>query len=186
MNLLKVSLTTIVLTALTFTASAQNKINIVKVGGNLLALLLGDDSDESYGGFSAALEHQVGSKTSLVFGANYNTKEETVSNGGLTLSGRLTIVTFEPEFRWYPKAVAEGFYLGFSPAVYLQKAKLSGIISAEGDETQFGAGLKLGYQLPLNSHLKLQFGTGGGLIFPSSDSDGYLQFNLNALVGYQF
>ena len=176
------------LLALTFAqhASAQDKINIVKVGGNLLATVLGEDSDETYGGFSAALEHQLRSKTSLVFGVNYNTKESTLSDGIISISARLSIVTFEPEFRWYPKAVTEGFYLGFAPAVYLQKAKISGAISGEGDDTRVGAGLKLGYQFALNNRLKLQFGTGGGLILPGPDSDGSLQFNLNALVGYQF
>ena len=167
-------------------AVAQDKINIVKVGGNLLATVFGEGDDETYGGFSAALEHQLRSKTSLVFGVNYNAKESTVSDGIISLTARLSIVTFEPEFRWYPKAVTEGFYLGFAPAVYLQKAKISGAISGEGDDTRVGAGLKLGYQFALNNRLKLQFGTGGGLILPGPDSDGSLQFNLNALVGYQF
>lgn len=42
------------------------------------------------------------------------------------------------------------------------------------------------YQFELAKALKLQFGTGGGLVLPSDNVDGWLQFNLNLLLGYQF
>lgn len=166
--------------------SAQDQINIVKVGGNVLISLLGENDNESYGGFSASLEHSLKSNTTLVLGGNFNKKEESISAGGISVSASLSILTLEPEFRWYPKAATEGFYLGFAPAVYIQKTKVSGAINTSNAETQLGLGLKAGYQFELAKALKLQFGTGGGLVLPSDNVDGWLQFNLNLLLGYQF
>lgn len=184
MKLLKTCLAVLALTCAQH-AAAQDKINIVKVGGNLLTLL-GEGDDETYGGFSAALEHQLKDKTSLVLGSNFNFKEESVNDGTVSLTARLTVLTFEPEFRWYPKAATEGFYLGFAPSVYLLKAKISGFVSATASDTQFGVGLKTGYQFGLSDALKFQVGAGFGVILPSDDADATGQLNFNILVGYQF
>lgn len=183
-KLAKTSLVAILLAG-ALNASAQDKTNVMKAGGNLLSLLYGEDGDHRYGGVSVALEHQLNNKTTLVFGANFNAKEETAGN--IKSTKRFTVLTFEPELRWYPKAATDGFYLGIAPSVLIQKNKITNpIIIVTDNQTHLGAGIKLGYQFLLTSALMLQFGTGAGLVFPNSETDGSLQVNLNALTGYQF
>ncbi len=186
MKLVKTSLVALILAG-TLQASAQDKINIIKAGGNLLSLLYGEDGDNSFGGGSVALEHQLNNKATLVLGANFNAKEESSGNNGFPVTHRFTVLTFEPEIRWYPKVATDGFYLGLAPSVLIMKNKISGgAISITDDQTHLGAGLKLGYQFSLARALMLQFGTGVGLVFGNSEADGALQVNLNLLLGYKF
>lgn len=169
----------------TMSVSAQEKINLVKIGGHLVGLFNDSDS-ETYWGGALSLEHQLRRRTSLVFSAAYNSRKETASDGVITVSGRATIVTFEPEFRFYPKASTEGFYLGFAPGLRLLKVKISGAINLEDSATRVSAGLTTGYQLLLGKALHLQFGGGFGMILPDDDDEPTGIYNLNILLGYQF
>lgn len=167
---------------------AQGPANILKGGGSLLSLFyLEGDGGQTLGGVTLSMEHQVSSKFSLCFGANFNTQEESFSAANLSSIERTSFFTFEPEIRWYPKMATQGFYLGFAPGLYLEKDKLSGTINSIDKYTLLGAGLKLGYQFSLNNHLTMQVGSGAGLVFyPEEGDGGFLQTNLNVLLGYQF
>jgi len=168
-----------------FTASAQEKINIVKIGGNLVGLFNDNDSENYWGG-ALSLEHQLRRRTSLVFGVAFNTDKSTASDGTITLTARESILTFEPEFRFYTKAVTEGFYLGISPALRVLKVKISGAVNLEDSSTRVSMGLTTGYQLNLGKAVHLQIGGGFGMILPDDDNDPTGLYNLNLLVGYQF
>lgn len=188
MNLIKTCFVAGLL-ACSLAVSAQGKINLVKAGGNLLFLLdEGQEEDvQTLGGASLAFEHQLNNHFSLVIGANYNGREESVSFSGFTLTTRQTVFTVDPEFRWYPKAATEGFYLGIAPELYLFKYKFSGTaFTGTDDETRLGASLKTGYQFALTPALKLQVGTGFGLVLESEDTGATAIAHLNVLIGYQF
>ena len=178
----------IVLFALLFGVTqvqAQDKITMIKLGGNLLGLSSNGDG-ETYLGGGLSIEQQLARKTSLGLNIDFNTKSSSYSAGLTTLDARLSITTIEPEFRFYPKAATDGFYVGGALALHLLKAKISGSISADGSDTQFGAGLVTGYQFVLAKALHLQIGGGLGYILPKDDSDGALKYNLNLMLGFQF
>lgn len=163
---------------------AQEKITLFKVGGNLLGLSDGDT--ETYGGAGLSIEHQLKRRTTLVLNGFFNTQKSSYSDGTLTLDARVNVTTFEPEFRFYPKAATDGYYVGGALAMHLIKAKISGLVSASDTDTQFGVGVVTGYQFALAKALHVQLGGGFGVILPNEDTDPLLRFNLNVMLGYQF
>lgn len=170
-----------------FSASSvysQEKINILKVGGNLLGLFSEGD-DESYGGAGLSIEHQLGSKTTLGFNVGLNTKKSEASDGNFNLKARVTLITIEPEFRFYPKSATNGFYIGIAPALTIISSKISGDITASDSESFFGGGLKTGYQFPLTSRLHLQIGGGFAVLLPKEDTDGFGRYDVNLMLGFQ-
>ncbi len=162
------------------------KTNILKLGGSIFTITEEGESESLFGG-SLALEHQLKSKSSLLLALEYNAKSESLSDGGLEFETKLSILTFEPEYRWYSKAATDGFFLGIAPSIHIIGAKIKlGTSEVSDDETRFGAGVKTGYQIKLTPKLNLQFLAGGGLILPGGDTDAVWKFNFNLLAGYQF
>jgi hypothetical protein len=169
--------------------SAQNNINLVKIGASTLSVLAeGQDQEaQHFVGGGMAFEHQLGKKTSLAFGANFNTNEGArLEYNGVLIVERITVLSFEPEFRWYPTSATKGFYLGFAPGIYWIAGVYSGPSAVPESDTRFIASLKTGYQLSLSNRLKLQFGAGLGALFPTADADPSAILHLNAMLGYKF
>lgn len=168
---------------LSFRANAQENINIVKLGGSLLTIMEEGQGSEAqlYGGGSAAFEHQISRKFTLGLGVSVNTR----TNNVILLSDQLTLISFEPEGRWYPKSATNGFYLGFAPGISLLRYKNNAILSLNS-KTLISLGLKPGYQFKLSQRLALQIGTGIGVYLPNDDIDPTLLLNLNLMLGYSF
>lgn len=168
-----------------YSAAAQGQFNILKLGGNLEGLFDGNDS-ESYWGGAISLEHQLKRRTTLGFDFAYNSKKSSASDGTITVEGRASILTIQPEFRFYPHAAGDGFYVGFAPALRILKVKITGVIQVEDSSTRGSVGLTTGYQFALSNALRLQFGGGIGFILPNENDEPTGTFNLNLLLGYQF
>ncbi len=168
-----------------FTQIQAQNVNIIKLGGSLLGLS-SDGESETYLGGGLSIEHQINTKSSLVLNANLNTKEESLSDGVNKYSFRLNVTTIEPEFRYYPKAATDGFYVGGAVALHLLNYKITGAVTGDDSDTEFGAGLTTGYQFLLAKSLHLQIGGGAGLIFPKEDTDAIFRYNFNLMLGYQF
>lgn len=174
-------------------ASAQGPVLLLKGGPSMLNTFYGErDGGETYFGGSLAMERQISSRFSFSFGVQYHTTKDKATSGTLTVDARYRHIMIDPEIRWYPKRATEGFYLGLAPTLNIIKDDLIVLSSTLGaitdtyEATQLGAHLRLGYQFALSPHIKMQFGTGFGIIFPGDDYDGVIQVPVNALIGYQF
>ncbi|HMX40366.1 MAG TPA: outer membrane beta-barrel protein [Saprospiraceae bacterium] len=175
-------------------ASAQSRITILKAGPSLLSNFYGEgDGGDTYFGGALAMEREIGAHFSFSFGGQYHTAEEASISPLGSATARTNYLMIDPEIRWYPKSATQGFYLGLAPTLNIQKYKVTGVfpnlpapVTAIDKSTQLGASLRVGYQFDLNSHLRAQFGTGFGIIFPGEDYDGLIQIPLNVMLGYQF
>ncbi len=168
-----------------YSAAAQGQFNIFKLGGNMEGLF-SEGNSESYWGGALSLEHQLKRRTTLGFGFAYNTKKSSASDGTITVEGRASIITIQPEFRFYPHAAGDGFYVGFAPALRIFKVKITGAIQLEDSSTRGSVGLTTGYQLALSNALRLQFGGGIGFVLPNENDEPTGTYNFNVLLGYQF
>ncbi|MCY7327794.1 MAG: DUF3575 domain-containing protein [Saprospiraceae bacterium] len=159
---------------------AQEKINIVKVGGSLLGI----DVDY-YGGAGFSIEHQLRQKTTLGFNVDYNSTSSKSADGSMQ-EDRETFLTIEPEFRFYKHSATQGFYVGLAPSLLLARSTLYGIVDDRLSEAFFAVALKTGYQFPITPRLHLQFGGGIGLLSTLSDIDeGILHYRVNLMLGYR-
>ena len=165
--------------------SVSNAQNAFKVGYDLFGNT-GNGSSDSYSGFGLVFEHKVAEKVSIGVTGLYNWKS--LSSNGFDATG--TILTIQPEVKYYFNQALNGFYLGAEAAYHSIGANVSSSgFSVNVSKGYFGLGALAGYQTNLSDRILLNIGGGYGIIFDSDSSTGASntgKYNLDLQFGYRF